>query len=875
MRWWKRRSARDFAEEIESHLEFEREQQVAEGRSRDEARFGARRAFGNLTAARERFFDSRRGAGLDSAWRNLRYAARGLLRRRGFAATAIVTLAFGIGVNSALITVLYSLLLRPLPVRGATHVVSVTRAINGRYSLKVFGRESMLSYPDYQRLQRESQTLAQLAVYRGESMTLLSGDRAIGVRAQLASCNYFATLQVAMRYGRPFAPDECAAAGDGGVVVLSFGAWQRQFGSDSTIVGRTVVVNRLPFTVVGVAEPGFAGIDMDRTELWIPVTMFPRLHPEQAGDLDADVSWLSAVGRLVEHASIASARVELSALARREDANWPGRETSISVARATLFPAQEDRKAAAPIAMSVLALGLLVLVMACANVMNLLLARAAARRREIGIRLSLGASRPRLVMQLLTESVLLAALGGLLGMALAYWIPPLLLLAAPVQEVNIRLAPDGWVMLTTAGVALGAALLFGLVPALQSTDLSLTAAMRNDSTSTRHVSPASRMRSIAVGVQVAASALLLVTAALFLRATRQAFAVDPGYATRGTVSLLFNLEQLGYDGSRSGRFMDALRRALAATPGVKSVAVTQFAALRGRGNTVVNTNPAVQDSTSERETLFNHVSTSYFETAGIAIVRGRGFSEREESQRDPTPVVVSEAFARTAWGAGEPIGRELADGTRRMTVVGIARDVQSVSLGIDDGPYLYSPAHPSELLGRLLIVRSDLPATSVRALAEREALRLDPGVLVTSRSIEEGMAAAIAPVRIAGLFATGLGGVALLLAVVGVYGVVSFGVSQRSREIGIRIALGATPRSVQRLVLREGGRVIGIGLLGGLLAAAGAAQVIRSLLFGLNPLDATAFSGAALALGIASALAVSIPAARAARVDPVTTLREE
>jgi predicted lysophospholipase L1 biosynthesis ABC-type transport system permease subunit len=256
----------------------------------------------------------------------------------------------------------------------------------------------------------------------------------------------------------------------------------------------------------------------------------------------------------------------------------------------------------------VVALGLLVLAMACANVMNLQLSRAAARRRETGTRLSSGAPRPHLVLQLLTESLLLALLGGAVGLALGYWLPPLVLLTAPVAEVNLPLTPDAWVLLATAGVAFGAALLFGLLPALQSTDLTLTSALRGDVTTVRGGRRGARVRSVAVGVQVAASALLLVMAALFLRATREAFSVAPGHATQGIVTLQFNLEQLGYDQPRATRFIDGLQQALRSTPGIRSVAVTQFGALRGRGTTVVNVAPATQDSSGERETMFNHVS---------------------------------------------------------------------------------------------------------------------------------------------------------------------------------------------------------------------------------------------------------------------------
>ena len=877
MRWWRRRSSDDFAEEIRAHLVLEADAQRAAGVDAEEATYAARRAFGNVTTVRERHHDAQLAAWVDATWRHVRYAARGLLRRPGFASSAILTLAFGIGVNAALFTVIYSLLVRPLPIPDSERIARVTRDVGGEYGLMSSGDPSLLSWPDYQRLRRENTTLEQLAVHRRESLTLLAGDKVVAVPSQLVSCNFFVTLRIAMVHGRGFALDECASAGDDAVVVLAHGFWQREFGSDAAIVGRRIVLNRQPFTVIGIAAPGFSGIEFERAGLWLPVTSFPRLHPNRASDFMRDMSWLTALGRLRDGTTRDEARADLSAIARREDANWPGRSSTIRVTRATMLPPGDRRGEVTAVVSGVVALGVLALVMACANVMNLLLVRSAARRREIGIRLSLGASRRRLVAQLMVESALLSLLGGGVGLVLAYVLPPLIVLTAPVPvaEVNLDLAPDRWIMAGTALVAFAAALLVGLVPALQATDLQLTSAMRNDVATGRSRSVATRLRGGAVAVQVGASALLLVTAALFLRATQRSLSVNPGFATRGWVTLSFNVEQLGYDSTAERRFMSEMRRTLALTPGITSVGVTQFAPLKGEGRTRVVIDATVPDSLGTLPTLFNAVSGDYFATAGIALVRGRSFDERVVTESTSVPVVVSAAFARAAWGAGEAIGRSLQQFGRTLTVVGIARDVQSVSLGIDDGPYLYTPAYSNTLPGRLLAVRSDLPSASVRAIAERLARAQDASVLVTARGIEEGLAQAAAPIRLAGLFAGSLGGLALILAVIGVYGVVSFGVSQRAREIGIRMALGATRGSVRTLILREGARVVAVGLVAGLLGAAATSQALRSLLVGIAPLDAAAFATATVVLSVAACIAVTIPATRAARVDPVTSLRED
>lgn len=874
MAWWRSRSTNDFAEELASHLELEVERNLSMGMAPDEARHAARRTLGNLTQAQERFFESRRAFWLERIWGHLRYATRGLLAHPAFTLTAVLTLAFGIGLNTALFTVVYSFLFRPLPVRESERVVNVHRELRGTYSLDVDGRASMLSYPGYLRLREASATVENLAVYRGQDLTMLSGEGSTHVSGAIASCNYFAALYVRMAHGRAFAPDECAHAGESAVAVLSHALWQRQFGGDSSVVRRAVVLNRVPFTVIGVAEPGFTGTEFEGADVWIPLTMFPSLSAQKTDRLTSDMSWLAAVGRLRSGASITAAREELGAIARREDVEFPGRTTVLSVVPGAMLNFPEALSEGALVLGCVFGAALLVLIMACANVMNLLLARAATRRREIGIRLSLGATRRELIGQLMVESVVLALVGGAAGVVMAYWIPPLLVVAIPQNNLHFDLSPNLPVLAYALLFSLGTALLFGLLPALQATDLQLTSAMRNETTRGARRTSATRMRGVAVCVQVATSVVLLVVAGLFVRATQRALGSNPGFETNGVVTLGLNLEQSGYDSTRARLFLDELRQRLAATPGVSSVAFARMLPFRGRMTTSVRTDLSRPSTEYDFQMSFNVVSAGYLATLGIPVVRGRAIGEQDERAAGPAAAVVSESFARIAWGSADPIGRQF-DAGERFEVVGVARDVQSLSVGAPDGAFVYQAARPGALLGMTVVVRTPASAATTIAAADRIVRALDPTVLVEGETLAERLARQLRPVQVGTMFATALGVLALLLALVGVYGVVNYGVSQRSKEIGVRMALGASRRNVHTLVLRDGGRFVAIGLGVGIVIAAAAAQVIRSFLFGVSPLDPVAFLVVAVVLTAAAALAVWAPARRAARLDPVIALREE
>ena len=863
---FRRRSQKDFEAEIQSHLELEAERLAAQGMPADAARDAARRAFGNVTRTTEWFYESRRVRWLDHLGRDLRYALRTLRRSPGFALTAVLTLAFGLGVNTAIFTLIYGVALRPLAVGHPERVVTVFQQMRGPVDRSVHGTPAMVSFPEYRDYRDGARALAGLAAY-AEVDVSATGTEATAVHGQLATCNYFQVLEVPLALGRPFAAGECAAPGAGPVVVVSHGFWRRQLGSDPAVLGRRLTLNGRSYAIIGVAEAGFGGTELSAADFWAPVTMQGQLWEQDWLDR-REASWLTAIGRLRPGVRAEQARAELEVVARRADAEHPGRTTSVAVNVGTLTNNPEMRRLGRVIAVAALILVGLVVLMACANVMNLLLARAATRRREVGIRLSLGACRGRLVAQLMTESVLLALAGGGAGLVLARWLPPVLVRAFPTQQLTVNLAPDlrvfGYALLLTAVAALG----FGLLPALQASGLELTAVLKGDGSSGR--ARASRLRNGVVGLEVAGCLLLLIVGGLLTRGVVHARTIDPGYRTAPLLFVGTELRQAGYDAPRAGAFLRTLSDRLGALPGVESVAAVGMLPLLGRRTT------GIRSEGADVEVLWNVVSGSYFRTMGIPLLRGRTFLADEPRPGAPVPAVITPAFARRFFGTAEPLGKQFMSSSDsiRYEVVGVAPDVRSASLAELDGPYVYQAADPARAEGRLLVRATGDPG-ALRAAAAGIVRSLDPNVVAVIEPFEERLALWRKPAEVGALLASLLGILAALVAVVGVYGVVSYAVSQRTREIGVRVALGARRGDILRLVFRQGFTPVAIGGAIGLALAAVAGRVIRGALFGVSGLDPVAFLGMLGLLALAAGLAMLLPARRAARLDAVEALRVE
>jgi predicted permease len=868
------RTQRDFDDEVQAHLELETDHLIADGMSPTQARDAARRAFGNVTRARERFYESSRATWLETTQRNVRYALRTLARSPGFTAAALLTLACGTGLNTALFTLLYSLALRPLPLRDADRVVKVFQRVtsSGGRGRQIRGSPYFVSFPEYTEYRDRNRTLDGLAAYSEIDLTL-AGETATPVRGVLVSCDYFHVLRAQIARGRSFAGDECRAGAPASAVIVSHGFWQRQLGADTAAIGRSITLGRQRLTIIGIAEPGFTGTEVRGPDLWAPLYAQALLGHNAFDIQEREVSWLSLVGRLKPGVSRATALADLVVVATQTNSDVPDRRMSLDVSAGTYLAGPEVRRRGAGVAIAVLAMSGLVLAMACANVMGLLLARAVARRREIAIRLSLGASRGQLITQLATESLLVGLMGGAIGTLLAAWLPPVLVARLGEQVPGVDLSPDLLVLVFALGISMLAALTFGLVPAFEATRLQLNAALRSGGVlAASGRMSRSRLRTVIVGVQVAGSALLLVAAALLARGVTHAERIDPGYVIDGVVDVSLDLARQGYDPPRAAALLDEFVRRLAVVPGVQSVARVTTIPLGGYSQGTIRLDQS--DPPQEISVLNNTVSASYFRSLDISIVRGRAFTDDEGRDPVSTPVVVSDAMARRFWPTRDPLGAGFRDGTRSYVVVGVAKDVESKSLGETDGPLLYVPLRPSDALEARLLVRASNPAALVPVIGS-VARSLDANLLVTTDSFAQRIERMMQPVRLLALLASLMGLLAAALAVIGVYGVVSYDVSQRSREIGLRSALGALPRDVLALVLRRGGRVVVVGVVVGLVLAAPAALVLRAALFGLAPLDAPAFLGAALIVFVAAIIAMLEPARRALRVDPAVALRAE
>lgn len=823
---------------------------------------------------------------MERALHDLRYALRALRGSPGFTAVAIATLALGIGVNSTIFSLVNAVLLRPIQgVERPDELVNVYG-----HTARSDSHDS-ISYPNYLDYRERAETVSGLAAVSNFFANLAQEGRSELIVGELVSDNYFDVLGVQPAMGREFVPEEYASPEASAVVVIGHELWRTRFASDPDVLGRTLRLNGVVCTIVGVAPPRFGGMFPGvSSQMWLPIPMALEVEPlgnqrssgTSVGDNRLEwrgSSWLWLKGRRAPGVNIEQVRAELESIAVGLAAEYPEtnefeRITVIASNEVAINPDFDG--ALRPAGLLLLGVVGLVLLVACANLANMMLARVSARRREVAIRLAIGAHRGALIRQILTESLMLALLGGAGGLMLASWLSGLIVRFQPPLPIDVALdiSPDWRVLAFTLVAAALTGVVFGLVPALRASRPDLVAALKDTGAAE---GPGRRLglRDALVVVQVAVSIVLLVAGTLMIRSLIAGHRVDPGYDLDNTAFLALAMEMNGYDAEGSGVFLEEGRGRLAALPEVESVGLTSRVPLSVNNNGFGIYIDGHQESPADRPYIMDgaRIDETYFESLGLRIVSGRGIevADRLENRR---VAVVTQTMAARYWPGESPIGREFrtrwdAQPTR---IVGVVEDHKVDTPGEGPKPYIYLPLSMSPVFGNYM-VRTSRPAGEVLPVLEAELRVIDPDIVFldvgTLRDLAE---VRLFPIRAAAWLIGAFGALALALAAIGLYGVIGYSVSRRVREIGIRMALGAEAGRVHALVLRQGMALVAIGGVIGVALGAALAQLLSSVLF-VSAFDPVSFGVALLVLGSVALFANWVPARRASRVDPMIALR--
>jgi predicted permease len=884
----------DAAREIASYIAIETDDNIARGMAPQAAHDAAVRKFGNATRVREEIYWMNTIRPVDTVWQDLRYAMRLLIRDKGFAAAAIISLALGIGANTAIFQLLDAVRLRTLPVSEPERLVEVRFKPGTSRSGSFTGRRPMLTYPLFDEIRRRQNVFSGVFAWNSSPLNTAAGGEVHRIEGLWTSGEMWGVLGLKPAVGRFYTPEDdrpgCGSPG----AVLSYAYWQREFGGAPSVLQQTVRLNGVKFDIIGVAPPDFFGLDVGRRfDVALPLCGERLTIDGEGRETLRNNWWLAAIGRLapgrteqqaIDHLASISPDIMAATLPTgyTPEGEKQYHANTLTAMAAASGVSSIRAQFGEPLVVLLGATGL-VLLIACANLANLLLARASAREREMAVRLAIGAPRRRLVTQLLVESALLAVMGTLLGILIARGLTTILVaqIAAGFGTIFIDLTWNSKMFLFTTGVAALACLLFGLVPALKATSLSPATTLRAGSRGLTMSRERFGLRRLLVVTQVALSLVLLLGALLFSRTLYNLLSIDTGFDQRVLVVLLSH-ESLGGDVDRGRTMREDIRERLAAIPGVERVAQADFVPLEG---SFWNENAMVDTPAGPGEkvlTNFTRVGKGYFETMQVPILRGRDFDARDARQAPPV-AIVNETFVKKTLGNDNPIGRivrlETPPGQPAQTweIVGVSRDAKHTDLREDFEPLVILPvtqATTAEGWARFVIrPRAEIdplvPAT-VRTIAEVNPL-IDIDFSVLSETIASGLVRERLMAALSGAF----GMLAGLLAAVGLYGVMSYTVARRSNEIGIRLAMGARGRDVLKMVITEAGWMVGIGVAVGVGLGLGAAKAARTLLFGLQPGDPVTLAAAIALLASIGLIASYLPARRASKLDPMTTLRSD
>jgi predicted permease len=887
---------RDLDEELQAYLELASAEKMREGASPDEAYRDARLDTGGVEQVKESVRDIRVGVWLDELVQDLRYGVRTLAKNPAFTLIAMATLALGIGANTAMFSLLDQVVLRLLPVRDPERVVIVRET--GNHYGNTFGANT-ISWPMFEDLRDNNQVFSGMFCRFPATVTIGYGDRAAQIPAELVSGSYFPILGVGAALGRTIAPDDDAVPDSSPVVVLSYSFWRSYFDGDRTIVGRTIALNSHAMTVVGIAQPGFDGVDLGvPAKVFVPIMMKTEMTPHSDGlkDRRRRLSWVTAYGRLKPSVSLEQAQLSLQPLMHsilEMEVEQPEFTRSATPAdrepflrnRVELLPGSENglREYMRKPLWLLVALTGAVLLLACANLANLLLARASAREREFAVRLAIGAGRTRIVRQLLVESVLLAGTGATLGLALAFVVDRVLLRiylpADAAAEFVVSPIPDGRVLAFVVGAMLLTSLVFGLLPAVRGsrTEITLSLKDRSGALSAGGIS----LRRMLVGIHVALSLLLLVGAGLFVRTLRNLESLGPGFPTDHLLTFRIDPSLNGYSDEETKSFYGRLNVNLQTMPGVTSVGFSAMPILKGYAwrNAVLGKD--FEGVPIEEQPVLSNVGPDYFATLGIPIVAGRAFTAQDDGPSKYA--VINESFAREYFPGRDPIGQRfgLVDDMQPVSpdieVIGVIPDRKYRDLRETPPAQAYFPYFQDAHFRFMNIyLRTQVDPRQIENELRERMRQFDPHVPVVGlQAMNEQIGFSLRTERLVASLSAVFGGLATLLAAIGLYGVTAYAVLRRTREIGIRMALGALRSNVVVMVMREVFLLIGAGLAAGIALALALADLIRSQIYGLSARDPLTFVGSAIVLTVAAGLAGFIPALRASSLDATTALRHE